>query len=286
VKAVLAWFACTTLGCGFHSVTASDDAGVVDVPVGDAAADAPIDVELPTRTRDGLIGLWEFDETSGTRLNDTSDTPTTSKVPLDVTMGEVVFAPGTGTMTVPLVPITAEVVIQSNGDNEHLNDDVLASRAVTLEAWVMPAVANQGSDAAPVVVAGLSSNAMNRNISIMQAGNRWLARVRTGLVTFDVNGLPDLSPMTVEIVAGAMTHLVVVSDATQRILYVDGKEAISTAPAPPAGWDAGYRMVLGNERNNNRAWAGTFALVAMYNRALTPALIDGNYRAGPNWKAP
>ena len=45
------------------------------------------------------------------------------------------------------------------------------------------------------------------------------------------------------------------------------------------GWDAVYRMVLANERNNTRAWAGTFALVAMYDRALTPALIDGNFRA-------
>jgi hypothetical protein len=100
--------------------------------------------------------------------------------------------------------------------------------------------------------------------------------------TADVNGKPDLVSTT-DIVAGAMTHLVLVADATQRILYVDGKADVTDpAPGPPLGWDASYKMLLGNEFSQNRPWAGTFALVAMYKQALTSQLVTLNYGVGPN----
>jgi hypothetical protein len=100
--------------------------------------------------------------------------------------------------------------------------------------------------------------------------------------TADANGGPDLTSST-DITPGAMTHLVVVADATQRILYVNGKaDAVDPAPGPPLNWDTSYKMVLGNELAQGRQWTGTFALVAMYNQALTGALVTTNYSAGPN----
>jgi hypothetical protein len=270
VKLVLAALACT-IGCGFQSAASvvGDAAGGSDGS--DAAIDGGVapDTGPPLRTRAGLIGLWEFDETAGTTVADTSDQ--VPKVPLTVTVGSVTFAGSTMT--------PKGVAVIASGPAPHLNANVLASRAVTLEAWVMAASADQGSLTAPVVIAGLCSSVNARNVSLLQAGKRWLARVRT---TADPNGKPDLISTT-DLTPGVMTHLVVVADATQRILYVNGKpDSVDLAPSAPLNWDKAYKMALGNELSQNRQWAGSFALVAMYDRALSAALVELNRLAGPN----
>jgi hypothetical protein len=272
MKLGLAWLACS-VGCGFQSpAIVSDASPPVDAPREpglDASSDAPGDAPAgPRRTRAGLIGLWEFDETSGTTINDTSDD--VPRIALAVTQGAVSFSSS------EMTPDTSSVI--ESAAKPHLDADVDLSKAVTLEAWVIPSSADQGSLTAPAMVAGLSPSPIRRNISLLQAGKRWLARVRT---TSDENGGPDLVS-SVDITAGVMTHLVVVSDATQRILYVNGKpDAVDPAPTPPAFWDTAYRMELSNERTMNRPWSGSFALVAMYKQALSDALVAGNYLAGP-----
>jgi hypothetical protein len=270
VRAALAWLACTT-ACGFQGAVQADDViDIIDaaVPPDAFVPDAAIDAAPPTRTRGDLIGLWSFDETSGTTIADTSDT--TDKVALNVTFGAVTFSNG---MMMP-----AGVAVVSSDKSPHLNADVITHGAVTLEAWVVPTLAVQGSATQPALVAGLCSSINSRNISLLQAGSRWVARVRT---TADPNGKPDLTSSQ-DIVAGALTHLVVVDDATQRILYVNGKpDAVDPAPHAPLGWDKAYKMALGNELAQGRQWTGAFALVAMYQRALSAELIDGNFKSGP-----
>jgi len=233
--------------------------------------DAP-DGGPASRTRTGLIGLWEFNETMGSTMADTSGAM--PQVPLTVNPpGMVTFSAGT------MTPV-GMVVISSGPARVHLNADVIASKAVTLEAWVMtsPGGGNQGTVTAPVVIAGLCSSINTRNISLLQAGKRWVARVRT---TPDANGGPDLTS-SADITPGVMTHLVVVADATQRILYVNGKaDVVDPAPGPPLNWDTSYKMALGNELAGGRQWTGTFALVAMYNQALSSALVATNFTAGP-----
>jgi hypothetical protein len=268
---VLACIACA-VGCGFESGSAGIDAADGEVPIDAVVIDtAPPDAAGLLRTRAELIGLWEFDEAGGTTINDTSDAPV--RLPLAVSVGSVTFAASTMTPN--------GVALIQSAPSPHLNADVIGAQAVTLEAWVMPATASQGTIAAPVLVAGLSSNINSRNIALMQAGTRWVARVRT---TGDVNGKPDLMSTT-DVTPGVMTHIVVVADATQRILYVDSQaQAIDPAPAAPLGWDRSYRMLLGNEISQGRQWAGTFALVAMYRSALSKELLDTNFKAGPNGK--
>ena len=45
-------------------------------------------------------------------------------------------------------------------------------------------------------------------------------------------------------------------------------------------WNPNYTFVLGNETSNNRLWLGQIKLVAIFDRALTPAQILQNYQAG------
>ena len=57
------------------------------------------------------------------------------------------------------------------------------------------------------------------------------------------------------------------------------------APDPAPGgtltsWDNSYAFVLGNEVSSNRMWNGVIRLVAVHNRALTPAQIQQNFDAG------
>jgi Concanavalin A-like lectin/glucanases superfamily len=279
VRLVLACLACAT-GCGFHSNAAQEDAGTeVDASVDaasdvDAAIDAPPDMASSARTRAGLIGLWEFDDAPGTMIADTSDH--TPKVPLAaLAPGAVTFADST------MTPVGATVVASSGVP--HFNREINATHAVTLEVWVQAASADQGTVVAPVLIAGVSRSPMSRNISLMQAGTHWLARVRVDRQTEDEkNGKPDLISTT-EITAGSMTHLVVVADATQRVLYVNGKpDTIDPAPRAPASWEDDYPMVLGIEWTQSRQWLGTFALVALFEQALGPSRIVQHYDAGPN----
>jgi len=255
----LVWLA----GCGFHGTeVTSRDAGGSDA--------IPPDMAPPGRTRAGLIGLWSFDELDGTTMNDTSDAA--PRVPLMVTApGMVTFAAGTMTPN--------GIVVIASAAAPHLDRDVKNAGAVTLEAWVKPAVGQQGAAGQPAVVAGLDASVVSRNIALLQDGMRWVGRVRT---TPDVNGGPDLTS-TADVSAGAMTHVAVVADATQRILYVNGRpDFVDPAPAPLFSWDMSYRMVLGNEPTPNRPWSGTFALVAIYARALSAAEIQINFTAGPD----
>ena len=234
------------------------------------------DAGPPLRTRVGLIGLWEFDETdgaTGATLDDTSTTDPLMKVPLTISAGTVAFS--SGTMT------PSGVTVVASGPHPHLNSDVKMSQAVTLEAWVMASMPDQGTATAPVVIAGLCSSINARNISLLQIGKRWVAWIRT---TSDPNGLPQLTS-TADLTPGVMTHLMVVADATHRTLYVNGKvDSVDPSPGPPLNWDKAYKMVVGDELSRNRQWSGTFALVAMYNQALSDSLVETNYLAGPSGK--
>jgi hypothetical protein len=253
---------------------AQNDATPLDAVVGDAPGlDAAVDAPPLARVRDGLIGLWTFDEPAGARVTtaagDTS--PTGDPVPLKVSSGTVTFAEGTMTPD--------GIAVIASDPAPHLNADVVNRGGVTLEAWIMTPDEDQGTTIAPVLVAGLSASVMSRNISILQVGKRWVARVRT---TADKNGKPDLVSAT-DIVANKLTHVVVVADATQRILYVDSQPVfVDPIAGPPLAWDASYRMLLGNEFVRGRQWAGTFALVALYEQALPKPLIDTNFKVGPN----
>jgi len=265
VKAALAWLVCSA-GCGFQSAVPAGDAGRAGDAAPDAAPDTATDAPASGRTRAGLIALWEFDEVGGATV---ADTGTTARpVPLTI-KGSAVFAAGA------MTPSPGTVI--ESAPSPHLNGDVTLARAVTLEAWVTPALAEQGSAAKPVLVAGLSGSIKARNISLLQASAVWVGRIRT---SGDANGGPDLTS-AVAATAGVLTHLVVVCDASQRMLYIDGQLAASDpVPAAPLQWDNTYPMELGAEHSGSAQWTGTFAMVAMYSRALGPEQVLANYRAG------
>ena len=68
-----------------------------------------------------------------------------------------------------------------------------------------------------------------------------------------------------------------------RRIYVNGEFTGDTDPrggGTLADWDDTFALVLGNEVSSNRQWDGVIRLVAIHNRALTPAQIQQNFEAG------
>ncbi|MEO8706863.1 MAG: LamG-like jellyroll fold domain-containing protein, partial [Kofleriaceae bacterium] len=93
------------------------------------------------------------------------------------------------------------------------------------------------------------------------------------------DGKPDLLSISTA-TAGTMTHLVLVADGAQRILYVNDVAEATGVAAEPSNWDPTYTMSLVDEPQNARQWLGTVGLVAMYNRALTDVEVHQNFAAG------
>lgn len=249
--------------CGFSPATGTDA----------RPGDAPPQVDaspLPGRVRQGLIGFWTFNDPDGSAFAaDTSGVA--NPVNLDVEVN------GTD-LTAPMFA-SGSLVVNTfarlfSAPSTHLNLDCITAGAVTLEVWAKPAVA-MSSD--PLFVAGLASNVQERNIALLQTGDRWVGRVRT---TDAQDGTPDLTS-TSTVSPTAFTHIAIVADSSQRIMYVDDSSQAVGTPGSLAAWDQTFRMALVDEVQHARMWTGTLALVALYNRALSREEVHQNFQAGP-----
>lgn len=254
----------TLCACTFAPPPANIDAPQ-DVPRESIGEDPP-----SARFRDNLIGFWTFDEAGGLVAQDTA--PVATRVPLtaldDARFDPPVFSGGRAT--------TAVETFMESEKNTHLPTDCTGANAVTLEAWVAPLTANQGSLAEPVFIAGLAKSVTDRDVVLLQADDRWLGRVRTGAA----NGTPDL--LSTSAATATWTHLVVVADGTARTLYVNNVAEATTAGGTLNGWDTTVAMYLFEEPQKTRFWSGSLALVALYNRALNAAQVEQNFLAGPD----
>lgn len=248
--------------CGFSPAIPSD-----------AQPDAPPQTDsapVPQRVQQGLIGFWTFNDPDGSTVAaDTSGNA--SPVVLDVEVNSAdltapVFTAGSLIVNTPARLLSAV--------SPHLNKDCVTADACTLEVWARPANPNTSD---PLFVAGLAANILERNIALLQRGNRWEGRVRTTAAT---DGTPELVSTSV-VSPTAFTHIAIVADSNQRVMYVDDSSQAVGTPGSLATWDLTYRMALVDEVQHARLWTGTLALVALYNRALTPQEVHQNFLAGP-----
>lgn len=239
----------------------------------------PIDASVPVDTVDAIdtppgsprvgdpIALWTFADAAGATI---ADTRLTNPIDLTIVAGCTSSAADGG------LTLQSTCTIQS-APQPHVNRDCKLADAVTFEAWVTAADEVQGA-ASYAVVAGITTNMVNHNVTLEQRGPLWAARARTSATSADaepsiIAGIPVDSTQP--------THLVVVEDATQRVLYVNGSPTPSTATGSLSTWNADMRVVVGNELGADRHWLGTVWLVAIYDRALTEAEVQQNFAAGP-----
>lgn len=256
--------------CGFSGAAAP--------PVDATMIDVGIDVSTDTataRVRDGLVGLWTFDEAMGaTVASDTSGSgsPVALRVVTSAPAGLV--AP---TFTDGIVTADTHSRMISMPEKSRLTSDIVAGGGVTLEIWLRARAATQGDAAAPRFVVGLAKNITNRNVALLQRGDRWVGVVRTSAMP---NGGPELvSNSTVS--TTDFTQVVIVADATQRRIFVNDRvELEDPVSGPLATWDPDVLLTLFEEPTGGRHWTGSVSLVALYNRALTPDEVHANFVQG------
>lgn len=255
-------------GCNF-SINAEGGTSTSDAAVDSALLDEMLVDAAPTRVSANLVALYTFEEGSGTSVLDRSNVGT----PLDLTIptpSAVIWSPGALT-------VTADTLIASPGAATKVLDACRDADALTLEAWITPAMIGGYF---PRVVT-LSETNSSLAVSLLAIDSHLEFRMR-GPMT-DSNGLPSLSsPAGSVVIAPLHVTLVSASDGA-RTIYVNGVSIATDALGGDlASWGTtGHRFGLANEIDGGRPWLGTFDLVAIYAAALTPAEVAINFAAGP-----
>jgi hypothetical protein len=222
------------------------------------------------RYENAQIALWEFKTGSGARAYDTSGVD--PAIDLDLTGGFEWFG-GWG------ITVNGGKAQGTTAASKKLHDLIKATGEYSIEAWVVPA--NVTQEQARIV--SYSGGDTNRNFTLQQTLYDYDFRLRT--TETDANGNPALStPAMDEVLQASLQHVVATYDAANgRSIYVNG-ELVTQADPVPAGslvdWQDTFAFVLGSEVSGDDQFMGTFRLVAIHNRVLTPEQIVQNFEVG------
>jgi hypothetical protein len=236
---------------------------------GDGGIDTPRPIDA-AGSADDPLALWDFNDGSGSNVADTGRAPA-----IDLTISDISHVTwGSGSLD-----ITDDVRIESAAAATKIIDAARAANAITIEAWLTPAGDNQ---VGPARVVGVSFDAINRNFSVMQDGNRWAFRLRTS-GTADTNGQPDLdSGATIQVVPQRQ-YVVATEEGSDRVLYVDGVEAgRDHLGGSFSTWNETYTAIIANDHTGtDRPWHGTLERIAIYDRVFSAAEVMARKNAGP-----
>jgi concanavalin A-like lectin/glucanase superfamily protein len=167
----------------------------------------------------------------------------------------------------------------STASSSKLRTMINATGEYSIEAWVTPGNVVQED----MRIVSYSGGLTARNFNLGQTMYDYDFFNRSSET--DENGDPQLStPAAAEVLQATLQHVVATFDPVEgRKIYVNGVLVASQDPAPGGSlveWDDTFAFVLGNEVSGDRDWMGVLRLVAVYNRALTPAQITQNFEAG------
>lgn len=223
------------------------------------------------RYESNVIALYEFKRGTGNTVLDTSGI----EPALDLTLsGTYNWVGGWG------VQFVAGKAQGSTTASAKLRDLISATGEYSIEAWVAPANVTQDGPARIVTYSGGSTS---RNLMLGQTLYNYDAFIRTDQT--DQNGEPALSTADAdEDLQATLQHVVVTYDPVNgRRIYVNGVFTDDSDPIPGGllnDWDDTFAFALGSEVDNDSRWAGTIRLLAMHNRAMTPAQIVQNFEVG------
>ena len=170
-------------------------------------------------------------------------------------------------------------------DSDKFHQMITATGEYTIETWVVPS--NVTQEDANIV--SYSRSATERNFTLGQDLYSFEALNRNTSSLTNANGEPLLATDPNDNDGHtALLHVVLTYDPTNgRRIYVNGNLHSTSDPIPGdvlANWATGSALVLGNEVDRSRPWAGTIRLLAIHNRALTNAQIRQNFDVGVGQK--
>jgi Concanavalin A-like lectin/glucanases superfamily len=222
------------------------------------------------RFENNQIALWEFKTGSGTTAFDTSGVDPA----IDLTLsGDVTWFGGWG------ITINDGKAQGSTASSKKLHDLITATGEYSIEAWVVPA--NVTQEMARIISYSAGNNA--RNFTLQQTLYDYDFQHRSTATS--LNGDPALStPSNDEVLQASLQHVVAnYSPVNGRSIYVNGELVSQTDPVAPGSlvdWQDTFAFVLGNEVSNSGLWKGTFRMVAIHNRVLTPQQVVQNFDVG------
>ncbi|MCH8923566.1 MAG: DUF1592 domain-containing protein, partial [Planctomycetes bacterium] len=239
-----------------------------------SAQDAASEAKSARRTRRGLQALYDFSSTSGAIVKDRSGVGQ----PLDLRIadGKAVRR------SAGALAVRGTTVIRSEGPAAKIISAVRRTGEITIEAWIRPAKTDLTG---PARIVTLSKHATERNFTLGQEGAQFEVRLRTTKTSN--NGLPALRSARNSL-APKLTHVVYTRDRAGRTkIYVDGRQsAQGKVVGATSNWNGSFRLALANELSGGRPWQGTYYLVAIYNRRLSPQEVTKNFKAGAKARAP
>ncbi len=220
------------------------------------------------RVRSGLQALYDFRGTSGPVVKDRSG----AGAPVDLKIAD----PKAVRRTAGSLEVRGKTLIRSDKRVARIVNAVRRSGEITIEAWIRPAKIDQSG---PARIVTLSKNASERNFTLGQDKDRFEVRFRTSKTS--TNGTPALISARRGVVP-KLTHVAYTRDRSGRTrMYVNGKpNAEGKVAGETTPWNGSYSLALANELDNSRPWLGTYHLVAIYNRDLSPREIEQNFKAG------
>ncbi len=216
------------------------------------------------------IALWEFKAGTGSTAFDTAGV----EPALDLTLsGDVEWVGGWG------IKINDGKAQGSTTNSRKLHSLLLATGEYSIEAWIAPA--NVVQEESHII--GYSAGPTARNFTLGQTMYDYDFFNRSDVT--DGNGDPAVStPSAEEVLQATLQHVVVTyTPVDGRQIYVNGE--LRSGADPVGGglltdWDDTFAFVIGNEVSSDRLWQGTFRMVAVHNRALTPEQIQQNLDVG------
>ena len=149
----------------------------------------------------------------------------------------------------------------------------------SIEVWADPANQTQAN----AYMVSYSGGPTARNMTLAQNAFQYEAMVRSSVT--DTNGMPALATNpNNQLAQAALQHIVLTYDPINgRKLYVNGVytgDVDTQGGGSIANWDNTFALVLGSETSGSNQWTGTLSMVAIHDRALTPAQIQQNFNAG------
>ena len=220
------------------------------------------------RVIDGLLALYDFGSASGSTVKDVSGV----EPPLDLQIDN----PKAVKRTKGSLQIHGVTMIRSIKVPTKITKTVKGTGQLTVEAWVRPANLKQNG---PARILTISKDISNRNFTLGQDGNKYDLRLRTSKTSR--NGMPSLAAPA-NTVTTNLVHLTYSREPSGKArFYVNAKQvAEKTVAGDLKNWDGNYRLSMGNEFSNNRPWQGSYRLLAIYGRALSPQEVKKNFEAG------
>ena len=269
------WFVILgTVGCALICGSLMNDGVLPSTNAGETATEPETDLSGSSsdsnrmRTRRGLQVLYDFRSPSGLVVKDRSGVG--KSIDLRITNPKAVHQ-SNGSLEV-----RGNTLIQSDKPASRVTEAIRRTGEITIEVWLRPAKTNLTG---PARIVTLSRDSGARSFTLGQDGDRFEVRFRTTKTS--ANGVPSLrSPQ--KSLTTKLTHVVYTRDRTGRTrITINGKRSAErTVSGATKNWQRSFRLALANELSNGRPWQGTYYLVAIYNRDLSPGEILQNFKAG------